>query len=135
MVYAATGVKITPVFPTASYRPLRVLYCISGALKGHAQSIKEVTALEKRPELAVKTGFDQDLLNETDLLIMPNGPESWGKGLNKNGWVKRLVDFMDRGGKIVAAGNAWNTIPDHKNMIRIAADACLVKAAVKVAAE
>jgi glutamine amidotransferase-like uncharacterized protein len=135
MVYAATGVKITPVFPTASYRPLRVLYYIGGALKGHAQSIKEVTALEKCPELAVKTGFDQDLLNETDLLIMPNGPESWGKGLIKNGWVKRLVDFMDRGGKIVAAGKAWNTIPDHKNMIRIAADACLVKAAVKVAAE
>ena len=66
---------------------------------------------------------------------MPNGPEAWGKGLIKNGWVKRLVDFMDRGGKIVAAGKAWNTIPDHKNMIRIAADACLVKAAVKVAAE
>ena len=66
---------------------------------------------------------------------MPNGPDAWGKGLIKNGWIKILVSFMDRGGKIIAAGDAWKTIPDHKNMIRIGAKDCLLKAAAKVAAE
>ena len=132
-VYYATGVKITPKLPVASFRPLRVSYCSGAALNGHAQTIKEITTLEKCPALAVKTGLKN--LDETDLLIMPNGPDAWGKGLIKNGWIKILVNFMDRGGKIIAAGDAWKTIPDHKNMIRIGAKDCLLKAAAKVAAE
>ena len=132
-VYYATGVKIIPKLPVASFRPLRVSYCSGAALNGHAQTIKEITTLEKCPALIVKTGLKN--LDETDLLIMPNGPDAWGKGLIKNGWIKILVNFMDRGGKIIAAGDAWKTIPDHKNMIRIGAKDCLLKAAAKVAAE
>lgn len=134
-VYAVTGVKITPKLPLASYRPLRVLYCIGAASNGHTQSIKEVTALEKCPKLAVKTGLSKEQLNDTDLLIMPNGTEAWGKGLIKNGWVEIMVDYMNRGGRILAAGEAWKSIPDHKNLTRIGAKDCLVKAAARIAAE
>ena len=132
-VYAVTGIKITPKLPVAQYRPLRVLYCVGAVLDGHAQSIKEFTALESCPELAVKPGLNKDLLLETDLLIMPNGPDAWGKGLIKNGWIKILKEFMDRGGKIIAVGDAWKTIPDHKNMTRLSTKDCMVKAAVKIA--
>ena len=132
-VYAVTGVKITPQIPVPRYRALRTAYYSDAALKGHKQSIKEVTALEKHTELAVTPGFNKDLLNASDLLILPNAPKTWGSELAKHKWMPELVKFMERGGKIIAAGDSWQVVPDHKNLIRLKADACVVKAAVTVA--
>ena len=134
-VYAVTGVKLTPQIPVSQYRPLRAAYCSGAALNGHAQVIKEYVALERCPQFTMQMGMNREILAAVDLLILPNTTEAWGKGLIKNKWIPILVKFMDRGGKIIAAGDSWKTIPDHKNMTRIPADGCLVKAAVKVAAE
>ena len=135
MVKYATGIKITPEIPVAQYRPLRTAYVQSAALDGHAQVIKELVALERCPELAVVMGLTHDILNTSDLLIFPNGPKAWGEGLVKNKWITTLVKFMDKGGKIIVAGDAWKTIPNHKNLTRLPANGCLVKAAKAIAAK
>ena len=132
-VYAVTGVKITPQIPVPRYRALRTAYYSDAARKGYAQAIREVTALERCPELAVTPGFNRDLLDASDLLLLPDAPGDWGKELAKKNWLPVLIKFLDRGGKIIAAGSSWDVIPDHKNLTRLDADACLVKAALDAA--
>ena len=134
-VYAVTGVKITPQIPQPEYRALRTAYYSDAALNGHKQAIKEVIALEKHTKLAVTPGFNKDLLNASDLLILPNAPKTWGSELAKTKWMPVLVKFMERGGKIIAAGDSWHVVPDHKNLIRLKAGDCVVKAALNLANE
>lgn len=134
IIYAASGIRITPQIPVSGLRPLRVTYYAAAARDGHAQSIREFTALERCPELAVETDMKYELLG-TDLLILPDAAESVGKKLFKANRIASLKKFMDRGGKVLAIGATWKIIPDHKNMYRIPAAGCLVKAAKKIAAE
>ena len=135
MVYYATGIRITPQIPIPDYRPLRTIYYASAAAKGHKQAIPEYIALERCTALQVSTGFGKGQLDYADLLIMPNAPANWREGFIKNNWLPVFKAFMDRGGKIIVAGSTWDFIPAHKNLTRLKADACLVKAAAALAAK
>ena len=135
MVYYATGVKITPQIPVPATRPLRVLYYAGAAAGSHGQAIPEYIALERCTELQVTTDFGKGKLNYTDLLILPNAPANWREGFIKGNWNPIFKAFMDRGGKILYAGDTWDFLPAHKNLTKLPAKGCLVKAAKKIAAE
>ena len=45
------------------------------------------------------------------------------------------IDKGSRGGKILAAGDSWGTIPAHRNLFRIPADQCVAAAARKIVNE
>ena len=135
MVYYATGIKITPQIPLPAHRPLRAIYYASAAAKGHAQSIPEYVALERCPELQISTTFGKGAFDYADLVILPNSPANWRDGFLKGNWIATFKAFMDKGGKIIAAGSTWDFLPAHKNLTKLPANGCLVKAAKKVAAE
>lgn len=134
IIYAASDVRITPQIPVSGFRPLRVAYYATAARGGHAQAIREFIALEKCPELTVEAGMKYELMG-TDLLILPTAAETAGKKPINAGRIASIKKFMDRGGKVLASGDAWKIIPDHKNMCRIPVAGCLVAAAKKIAAE
>ena len=135
MVYYATGVRITPRIPVPAYRPLRTIYYAGAAAKGHIQSIPEYVALERCTALQLSSSFGKGQLDYTDLLILPNSPANWRAGFLKGNWIAVFKAFMERGGKIIAAGDTWNFLPAHKNLTRLPADGCLVKAAAAAAAK
>ncbi|MBO5791204.1 MAG: hypothetical protein J6S54_01880 [Lentisphaeria bacterium] len=135
MVYYATGIKLTPQIPVPAYRPLRTIYYAGAAAKGHIQSIPEYVALERCTALQLSSSFGKGQLDYTDLLILPNSPANWRAGFLKGNWIAVFKAFMERGGKIIAAGDTWNFLPAHKNLTRLPADGCLVKAAAEVAAK
>ena len=135
MVYYATGVRITPRIPVPACRPLRTIYYAGAAAKGHIQAIPEYVALERCTALQLSSSFGKGQLDYTDLLILPNAPANWRAGFLKGNWISVFKAFMDRGGRIIAAGDTWNFLPAHKNLTRLPADGCLVKAAAEVAAK
>ncbi|MBR2643222.1 MAG: hypothetical protein IKD46_08850 [Lentisphaeria bacterium] len=132
--HAVTGVKLTPQIPVKNFRPLRVLYHFAAAQKkDHPAMIREILALEKRPELGLQLGIKEELLAHSDLLILPDTHTStWADFVTKKNDL-RIKNFMDHGGKVLAVGDGWNKIPNHPNLTRIKKGDCAVKAALEIA--
>ena len=135
-VYAVTGVKLTPQIPVSRFRPLRIAYHFTpGAQKDTAAVIKEVISLERTPEFSVQLGLSHELLTVTDLLILPDCKPQASAAFVKADWPRFIARFMDKGGRVIAVGDAWKNLPDHRNMIRCPADGSVVSCAGKIAAE
>ena len=123
-IYAVCGVKLTPQFPEKSRRPIRVGVSAS-AMMGH-EPIKAALALERRKHIDVRyftlPNIDNGDLNHVDVLILPDGIAENNRNFFSRGerWEK-LKRFMERGGIILASGNAATPLPDHRNLKKLPA--------------
>lgn len=122
--YAVTGVKMTPVFPKKNRRPLRVgIYSVG--INGH-DVIKTMLDLERHPDIdlhyVMTAEVNQGLLRHLDYFVMPNGVGNFIKKYANRPFTKKVLkDFVDRGGIILAGGNAAKALPDHKNIKKLPA--------------
>ena len=133
-VYAVTGRKITSVFPERKFHPYRVLYFSSAATeRGNRFAIKDILELEKSPEIAVDFSQNLAALNSSDIVVLPEGTGHALQGLEKSGWLDILQKFMDKGGKVLAVGSAWDKMPDHANLTRVPAKSSLVDGVLRAA--
>ena len=126
-VYAVTGKKIAAVFPERNFHPYRVLYSSGVATaRGNRFAIKDILELEKSPDLAVQFNVSQAALENVDVVVLPEGEANVLKGYEKSGWLATLQKFMDKGGKILAVGSAWDKMPEHANLTKVPAGSSLV---------
>ena len=130
-VYAATGVKPTPELPVKVYRPIRVGYLAPTAIGKN--TIREVVELDRDREIDLvfvdNNAFEEGILSHLDVMICPEGM----KNMNKMPAARRrsLVEFMERGGKLLAAADFAADMPQHKNLRAVALGESLVEAAKK----
>lgn len=123
-IYAVSGVKLTPVKPEKSRRPIRVGVSAS-AMIGH-EPIRAAMALERQKHIDVRyftlPNVDDGDLNHIDVLILLDGIAENNRNFFSRGarWEK-LKEFMDRGGIILASGNAATPLPDHRNLKKLPA--------------
>ena len=123
-IYAVSGVKLTPQFPEKIRRPIRVGVNAS-AMMGH-EPIKAALALERQKHIDVRyftlPHIDDGDLNHIDVLILLDGIAENNRNFFSRGarWEK-LKRFMERGGMILASGNAATPLPDHRNLKKLPA--------------
>ena len=133
-VYAVTGKKMTPVFPEKKFPPYRVLYYSGIATaRGNRFAIKDILELEKSPEIAVNFSLSLASLDSSDIVVLPEGDKNALQGLEKSGWLAILTKFMDKGGKVLAVGSAWDKMPAHANLTRVPAKSSLVDGVLRAA--
>ena len=124
MIYAVSGVKLTPQMPEKSRRPIRVGFSCS-AIMGH-EPVKAALALERMKHIDMRyftlPNVDNGDLNHIDVLILVHGIAENNRNFFSRGprWEK-LKNFMDRGGVILASGNAAAVLPDHPNLKKLPA--------------
>lgn len=120
MVYAVTGKKITQDFPEKNPRPVRcVLYV--GDTKGKAR-ISRLLELDRHPDIDVKplaAGSVPDAVSgHADVLVtMASDSKPFRSFVDRNKVIFR--NFMDRGGRIIAAGSGINAFEKHPNLIGV----------------
>ena len=130
-VYAATGVKPTPQLPVKVYRPIRVGYLAPSTIS--KKRIREVVELDRDREIDLHfvdpNAFEEGILSHLDVMICPEGM----KNTNKLSAARRksLLEFMERGGKVLAAASFAADLPQHENLRAVPAGGSLVDAAKK----
>lgn len=120
--YAVSGVRMTPVFPKKNSRPWRVGFMSTG-LQGH-EPIRAMLDLERHPDIdldyVMMTEIDQGIMRHLDYLIVPHGNSLFYKQtLTKPFPQEQFRKFMDKGGIILASGNAVEVLPSHKNLKKL----------------
>jgi hypothetical protein len=120
--YAVTGVRMTPVFPRKNLRPWRVGFVSSG-LQGH-EPIRAMLDLERHPDIdldyVMLREVNDGMLRHLDYLVMPHGCSLFYKNTFKGSFTQQeLLRFMERGGVVLAAGNAAEVVPAHKNLKKL----------------
>ena len=116
--YAVKGVKMTPEFPKKNRRPWRV-GVLSVGITGHGP-VKTVLDLEKHPDIDVDyvmmAEINQGIMKHLDFLVMPHGNKNViHKYMGQAFSQQQLKMFLERGGVILASGNAAGIVPNHKN--------------------
>ena len=116
--YAVKGVKMTPEFPKKNRRPWRV-GVLSVGITGHGP-VNTVLDLERHPDIDVDyvmmAEINQGIMRHLDYLVMPHGNKKViHKYMGMPFSQQQLKMFMDRGGVVLAAGNAAGIVPKHKN--------------------
>ena len=130
MVYATTGKKITQIFPKKVYRPIRVTLYV-GSTQGK-ERIKRMLELDRHPELDVKivSGIADGVLDHSDVFVtLAPDCEAFRKFVDTHKVYFR--DFMDRGGRIIAAGSGVKAFEKHPNLSTQPNGKSLVDAALK----
>jgi glutamine amidotransferase PdxT len=121
-VYALTGVRPVPVLPCKVKHPVRVGF-LSLACVG-PRAAREMIALDRNPKLDIDIFSTHELrergLHHYDVLVLPAGEEKSYKKLMANEFNRsRIMEFLDRGGRIVASGNGAKYLPEHQNVKRL----------------
>ena len=107
-VHAALGIETEPCFPVKDARPVRA------GFMGHStitpQCAREMLELDGNRKIAVKlinnADLDAGVLNDVDVLIVPDGnPEVNGKLFLPEFRKKQLDRFIRNGGIIISSGN------------------------------
>ena len=134
-VYAVTGVRPTPVYPKKSCRRIRVGY-YAPAIVGK-YPIKAMLALDRHPDIDVQfvdgQALNEGILSHLDVFVLPHGTgSSYQKLMADKFRQKQFRTFADRGGVILASGNAGEPLFEHRNVKRLPADACFVKPVLEV---
>ena len=122
--YAVSGVKLTPVYPKKNFRPIRVGVLATG-LNGHGP-IWNMIDLERHPDLDVHyimmTEINKGMLRHLDYLVMAHADGAVIKKYMTMPYSKaKLTEFVNNGGVILAAGNAADAVPNHKNVKKLPA--------------
>jgi putative intracellular protease/amidase len=129
-----TGKKMTPVFPERNFHPYRVLYYSGIATaRGNRFAIRDIFELEKSPDIAVNFSLSLASLDSSDIVVLPEGKKNALQDLKKSEWLGILQKFMDKGGKVLAVGSAWDKMPDHANLTRVPAKSSLVDGVLRAA--
>lgn len=132
LVYAVTGVKLTPELPVPEFRPVHVAYSTSsGMALSTIKAIEDILTIEENTKLQLHLGLTRDNLAIADVLVLPDTTEKAAKGFVKNDWLPVIRQFMDRNRKVIVVGPKWTNIPNHKNLIRVPAGSALDKAVLK----
>ena len=118
-VLAVTGVKPVPFYPAKISRPLRVGW-FSLACRG-PQAAHDLLALDNEAAFDVEIftlhEINDGRLRHYDAVVMPDGVGLSYKNLMKNEFHKKqILDFLERGGHIVASGIAEKYLPKHDNI-------------------
>ena len=118
-IYALTGVKPVPVYPQKNNRPLHVGFLSTGCVG--PRPAREMLALDRDADFDVDIftlhEIDVGNLRHYDVVVMPDGDEnSYQNYLGKEFYKKQFVDYLERGGRIVASGNGAKYLPPHKNI-------------------
>ena len=116
--YAVSWVKLTPEWPEKNFRPVRVGLLATG-LNGHGP-IQTMIDLERHPDIDVHyimmSEIKKGMLRHLDYLVIPHGDGDTLKKYISMEFVSKVFnDFLNRGGIILAAGNAVTALPEHKN--------------------
>ena len=118
-VLAVTGVKPVPFYPAKINRPLRVGW-FSLACRG-TRAAHELLALDNEAAFDVEIfnlhEINDGRLRHYDVIVMPDGLDLSYKNFMKNDFQKKqILDFLERGGRIVASGNGGKYLPQHANV-------------------
>lgn len=120
MVYAVTGKKIVQKFPKKNPRPLRVVLFV-----GHThgkERIKRLIELDRHPDIAVNpvsaASVPDQVADHADVLItMAENSKDFREFVRKN--QSLFKNFMERGGKIIAAGSGAKAFEKHTNLVAV----------------
>ncbi|MBP5639652.1 MAG: hypothetical protein J6X55_09250 [Victivallales bacterium] len=118
-IYAVTGVKPVPVYPRKNKHPLRVGFCSLACVGTRAAT--ELMALDREPDIDVDIftlhEIDEGRLRHYDVVVMTDGDESsYSKWFGKEFYQRKFLDYLERGGRIVASGNGGKYLPEHRNV-------------------
>ena len=120
--YAVTGVRMTPVFPRKNPRPWRVGFVSSG-LQGH-EPVRAMLDLERHPDIdldyVMLREISDGILHHLDYLVLPHGnPGFYKVSVQRPYLQKAFLEFMERGGVVLASGNGADVVPAHKNLKKL----------------
>ena len=129
-VYAVTGVRPVPQFPTKNARPVRVGY-YSPTIVGK-RCIREVLELDRERDIELGFVSDADLkkreLKDLDVMIFSDGVKEAYRSLAPR---RKIVErFMKRGGRVLASGNGAEHLPEHPNLTVLPVGTSFVAAAL-----
>ena len=136
--YALTGVKPTFELPKTNPRPVRVGFWSSGF--PDACRTEAMLALDRHPDIDVRIvtshEFNTGELRHLDALVVANDATgSCKKTLGSKYNREQLTAFMDRGGVIFASGTGFESVPAHRNLVKLPVGADFVEPVLeKVAA-
>ena len=136
--YALTGVKPTFELPKTNPRPVRVGFWSSGF--PDACRTEAILALDRHPDIDVRIvtshEFNTGELRHLDALVVANDATgSCKKTLGSKYNREQLTAFMDRGGVIFASGTGFESVPAHRNLVKMPVGADFVEPVLeKVAA-
>ena len=133
-IFALTGVKPVPMYPTKTKQPLRVGFFALGCVG--PRPAKEMLALDKQADLDVDIFSVHEInvgsLRHYDVVVMPHGDEaSYKKYLEIEFYKEQFKSFLERGGRIVASGNGAQYLPPHPNIQVLPVGESFVKAVSK----
>ena len=118
-IHALTGIQPVVQYPKKDIRPLRVGF-LSEACVG-PQPACELLELDKKTNLDIEIFSTHEInighLRHFDMVVMPDGNEASYKDMmdrefNKN----QFNDFLERGGRLVAANSVGKYLPQHDNI-------------------
>ena len=120
--YAVTGVRMTPVFPKKNPRPWRV-GILSSAIQGH-EPVRAMLDLERHPDIdldyVMLREISDGILHHLDYLVLPHGnPGFYKVSVQRPYLQKAFLEFMERGGVVLASGNGADVVPAHKNLKKL----------------
>ena len=124
-IHALTGIQPVVQYPKKDIRPLRVGF-LSEACVG-PKPARELLELDKKSNLDIEIFSTHEInigrLRHYDMVVMPDGNESSYKDMmdrefNKN----QFHDFLECGGRIVAANSVGKYLPQHDNIQILSAD-------------
>ncbi|MBQ9337520.1 MAG: hypothetical protein IJS14_09535 [Lentisphaeria bacterium] len=134
-IYAVTGVRPKPVYPEKKRGRIRVGY-YAPAIVGK-YPVEAMLALDRCPDIDVQfvdgQALNEGILPHLDVFVLPHGRESAYKShFTGKLRTRQLREFVERGGVILASGNAGKGLFKHENIKRLPADACFVKSVREV---
>ena len=128
--YAITGIKPTFEFPKTNPRPIRVGFWSSGF--PDASRTEAMLALDRHPDIDVRIvtshEFNLGELRHLDALVIANAAAGlYKKPLGSKYNQEQLTAFMNRGGVILASGTGIDSVPAHRNLVKLPVGADFVK--------
>ena len=132
MIYAASGTKIRQVFPQKNPRPVRVAFYV-GNTKGK-ERITRMLELDRHADIDVTlvtgTAVNDAIADHADVLVtVAPDSQAFREYVKQN---KIYFDrFLNRGGKIIAAGSGIKAFEKHPDIINVPAGKSLVDAVLK----
>ena len=124
-IHALTGIQPVVQYPKKDVRPLRVGFLSEACVS--PKPARELLELDKKSNLDIEIFSTHEInigrLHHYDMVVMPDGNESSYKDMmdrefNKN----QFHDFLECGGRIVAANSVGKYLPQHDNIQILSAD-------------
>lgn len=121
-IYAVTNFKSFPVMPLKAKHPYRVGYYTGG--RDDVESVKAMLKLCGHKKITVKLIASQEIsegdLEHVDILVLPDASGKVYESMKKNAFIRQEIsEFVQRGGKVFAAGKAVKALPDKVDAVKL----------------